>query len=64
MSDENYKDRALKAEITCLNQSKQLEQIGDIIHYPDAWDTACYDSLQSAMRHLIQCGEMAKPEPV
>jgi len=35
--------------------NKQVEDIGEAIHYPDCWDTVAYPSLLDAIKEIANC---------
>jgi len=36
-------------------QNLDRDELAKILHYPDCWDTACYDTLESALYEVLSC---------
>ena len=34
---------------------KHIEELEKIMHYPQCWDTACYDTLESTLKEVFTC---------
>jgi hypothetical protein len=60
MSESKYK---YATQMTLVEIADKLEarlsNIGALIHYPEHWDTACYETLEDAL-HEIGCSECRK----
>ena len=47
---------AVREEAVVQARAEELERLGKLIHYPECWDTACYETLESALAE-IGCSE-------
>lgn len=47
---------AERAEDEIKELKARLNNLAELVHYPQHWDTACYPTLESAL-HDIRCSE-------